>query len=283
MSKVMKDGPKGPSARGGEHHWLQRWQAVRQPWWFDPYFAPLIAEALPHLAPCLESGGDLLHVGSGIGDKTDALRELGARAVGLELSPDLVARARDTYPTTRFVEGNALAMPFEDGTFDAVFSFSVMQCLDWRQMLTEVRRVLRPGGRAVFIENLAGSPFAQAYRLGKRLLRSPYRTHQRPLRHLAWEECPELLQVFPTVEYRAFHLFTPALLAPPVLARVFGGGEQIAVGGGPSFTSLTRLDTELLRRFPSLSDRAWKVVVRVTSSSTGRPEQDVVLGRRTSL
>lgn len=283
MSQMTKGPQREPSARSLEKDWLQRWQAVRQPWWFDPYFAPLIACALPHLAPCLESSGDLLQIGSGVGDKTDTLRRLGARAVGLELSSELVARAQLTYPMTRFVEGDALAMPFDDATFDAVFSFSVMQCLNWRRMLAEVRRVLRPGGRAVFIENLAGSPFAQAYRLGKRLLRSPYRAHQQPLRHLAWEECPEFRQFFSSMECRAFHLFTPALLAPPVLAQALGSREGITVGAADTLRSLARLDTLMLRRFPSLSGRAWKVVVKVTSCSTAGPEQHVVLGRRTSF
>ena len=48
-----------------------------------------------------------------------------------------------------YVVGDARELPFEDGSFDAVFSYSVLQHLakeDVPRVVAEIRRVLRPGG-----------------------------------------------------------------------------------------------------------------------------------------
>lgn len=78
----------------------------------------------------------------------------GTRLVGLEISPAMIASAEknaDGYGLTervRYQEGTALAMPFEDGIFDAVFSNGSLH--EWESagaVFDEIARVLKPGGR----------------------------------------------------------------------------------------------------------------------------------------
>ena len=93
-------------------------------------------------------GKDVLEVGCGTGLILRRLAEFSRSAVGIDLSPGMLEKARAR--GLDVVEGSATDLPFEDGTFDAVCSFKVLAHVeDIEQAMREVARVLRPGGRAV--------------------------------------------------------------------------------------------------------------------------------------
>ncbi len=72
---------------------------------------------------------------------------------GCDLSPKMIAEARQKFPTKTLVVGEATQLPFEDGAFSAIFSMHFFMHLDHtatQAVLAEVHRVLRPGGRLVF-------------------------------------------------------------------------------------------------------------------------------------
>ncbi|MBK7936250.1 MAG: class I SAM-dependent methyltransferase [Lewinellaceae bacterium] len=80
-------------------------------------------------------------------------RLLGLADTGLDLSPQMLAEARNKYPEKNLLAGDATRMPFPDQSFDAVFSLHFVMHLapeQTRPVLAEVWRVLRPGGRFVF-------------------------------------------------------------------------------------------------------------------------------------
>jgi demethylmenaquinone methyltransferase/2-methoxy-6-polyprenyl-1,4-benzoquinol methylase len=78
------------------------------------------------------------------------------RAEGVDLSPGMIDRASERYRSMvqlRFRVGNALALPFDDGEFDAAtIAFGLRNLADFEAGFRELRRVVRPGGRVVCLE-----------------------------------------------------------------------------------------------------------------------------------
>jgi ubiquinone/menaquinone biosynthesis C-methylase UbiE len=79
---------------------------------------------------------------------------------GLDLSPHYLSVARRElapWSRTRLVEGMAEAMPFADGEFDVVtciYLFHELPPRIRREVVAEIRRVLRPGGTLIFVDSL---------------------------------------------------------------------------------------------------------------------------------
>ncbi len=94
----------------------------------------------------LGAGDRLLDVACGSGLALELARARGADGAGLDASPRLVAVARDRCPGADLRVGDMHALPWPDGSFDVVTSFRGI----WGttpDVVAEVRRVLRPGGR----------------------------------------------------------------------------------------------------------------------------------------
>ncbi len=106
---------------------------------------------------------DLLDYGCYDGGMLPRYLAMGPRRVtGIDISETGIALARARYGRhAQFHVGDAHAMPFADATFDLVVGRSILHHLDWPVALREVRRVLRPGGKALFVEPLGGNPSAR--------------------------------------------------------------------------------------------------------------------------
>jgi ubiquinone/menaquinone biosynthesis C-methylase UbiE len=112
---------------------------------FQPY-AALIARRAQALAP-----SDILETAAGTGVLTEALHQAlpGAEIVATDLNPPMLdaAARRISSPNVRFQQADALALPFDDGTFDLVAcQFGIMFFPDKVKGNAEARRVLRQGG-----------------------------------------------------------------------------------------------------------------------------------------
>lgn len=113
----------------------------------------------------LSPGTKVLDVGSGIGGPARTLAaEFGCSVRGVDLTDEYCRAARMLTEKLGMSEqvgfqcGNALRMPFEDASFDIVWSQNtLMNVEDKLQLFREVARVLRPGGCFAFETILAGS------------------------------------------------------------------------------------------------------------------------------
>jgi SAM-dependent methyltransferase len=97
----------------------------------------------------LRGGDRALDLGSGAGEFTAVLADAGAAVVGVDVAEAALARARSAHPELDFrlapIDGR---LPFPDAAFDLVWSSEVIEHVsDTARWLSEVRRVLAPGGR----------------------------------------------------------------------------------------------------------------------------------------
>lgn len=104
----------------------------------------------------------VLDVGCGTGALTRAIADAGARVVGIDASPAMLAEARQAYPDLDFREGRGEALAFER-EFDAVFSNATLHWIhDAASIVSGVRRALVPGGR--FVAEFGGHGNVQTVR-----------------------------------------------------------------------------------------------------------------------
>lgn len=119
----------------------------------------------------VDAGMAVLDIGCGNALMLPFVLDKGAFYFGLDLSDNLVRIARERYTAevsagrADFVVGEATDLPFQDAEFDSVISFAVLHHLPSedlrRAYFSELRRVLRPGGKAkITVWNLL-SPWAK--------------------------------------------------------------------------------------------------------------------------
>jgi ubiquinone/menaquinone biosynthesis C-methylase UbiE len=102
--------------------------------------------------------GRVLEVGIGSGLNLPFYGNTVAEIIGLEPSPKLVEMAnkaaRQTPIPLRLIEGTAEAIPIEDDSVDAVVTtWTMCSILEVQKAVQEMRRVLKPGGRLLFVEH----------------------------------------------------------------------------------------------------------------------------------
>lgn len=203
-------------------------------------------EKLHHLPRLIDFNGykgqRVLDVGCGAGTDLVRFARGGALVTGVDISPSAIALARRNFDLQGLAadlrEADGEHLPFPDGIFDLVFAHGVVQyTADGRALVQECRRVLKPGGSAIF----------QVY---NRIswLNALSRLMKVPLEH---EDAP-VLKKYSAGEFRALlDGFTDVRIVEerfPVASRLHGGWKGVLfntffVG---AFNTLPRA---LVRRF----------------------------------
>jgi demethylmenaquinone methyltransferase/2-methoxy-6-polyprenyl-1,4-benzoquinol methylase len=114
----------------------------------------------------LEAGERVLDLAAGTGVSTLELARSGATAIGADFSVGMLRVGRKARPSVPLVAADALALPFADGSFDAVtISFGLRNIVDPAAALREMARVTKPGGRLVVCEfsHPVVAPFRMVY------------------------------------------------------------------------------------------------------------------------
>jgi demethylmenaquinone methyltransferase/2-methoxy-6-polyprenyl-1,4-benzoquinol methylase len=98
----------------------------------------------------LEPGARVVDLGCGTGDLCRGLGRGGLRAVGVDMAAGMLAKAHTSAPLVR---ADALQLPLADASVDgAISGFALRNVVDIAACFHEAARVIRPGGRAVFLE-----------------------------------------------------------------------------------------------------------------------------------
>jgi ubiquinone/menaquinone biosynthesis C-methylase UbiE len=187
-------------------------------------------------------GKVVLDLGCGSGENTILLTRRGARVHATDISSSLIAIARRRLEVNgigekpNFFAGSAHEFPLPDESVDVVFGMAILHHLDLKLAAREVRRILRPGGRAIFQEPVRNSKLLKFVRS---LI--PYRApdvspFERPLTD---EELAEFAQGYRSFSCKAFAL--PYLGLAEILPVARNYMEQ-----------LHHYDFKVLRRFPAL-------------------------------
>jgi SAM-dependent methyltransferase len=154
----------------------------------------------------------ILVVGCGDSPVAAELVRRGARVVAFDLSASALAAAGSTAPGPWYIQADAAHMPVRDGGFDVTLSISTLQYMPISRVVEGCRRALRPGGIAVFVENLAGNPVAKMDRLRRRILRTPEPPTMRIRRHLSLREISLFRSHFADVTAHVWYDWSTVLL-----------------------------------------------------------------------
>lgn len=198
-------------------------------------------------------GKRILEYGCGLGSYAFFLAKKGSEVTGIDISKVAIEQAKakaieeDMVDKTTFLVMDAEATDFADESFDIICGTGILHHLDLNVAVKELARVLKPGGKAIFIEPLGYNPAINLYRAMTPNMRTP---DEHPLlrKDLALTKC-----YFQKVETEFFHLLS--LLAIPFRNT-------------PKFHGLVRLldkvDAMIFKLLPVVKLLAWTIVITVS-------------------
>jgi SAM-dependent methyltransferase len=204
----------------------------------------------------LSRGATALEYGCGAGGRSEKLAEGAAHVDGIDISPEAIrvatehARERGYADRVDYRVMDAETLSYEDDRFDLVCGTSILHHLELETALPEIARVLKPDGRALFLEPLGHNPAINLYRRLTPRLRT---VDEHPF-HLS--ELDATGEHFGSVEIDYFTLLP---LAAVPLRRLSSFGRIIK--------RLDAADRRLFKAIPPSRRLAWQVVIELAGPS----------------
>ncbi len=215
--------------------------------WWEDFYLPIFEYILPKMGQL--HGKRVLELGTGTGGTATLLAKRGATVIGIDLLPFRLAAGKtraaeySVAESVEFALMDAMHLAFPDNTFDFIISKSVLVFTAHTQTAQECYRVLKPGGKAIFIENMRHHPAVWLYR--KAFLRYAGKLHYFSLR-----DVEAVGAEFEKLEHREFHLSA-------VSALFWQKCVSIPLFYRCTFRALKAMDTFLLKYFPFLKRFCW--------------------------
>jgi 2-polyprenyl-3-methyl-5-hydroxy-6-metoxy-1,4-benzoquinol methylase len=198
-------------------------------------------------------GKSLLDLGCGMGEEAIYFARLGANVTAIDISEigiEVTQRRAAHNGVAERVDARVMrADPteFPDESFDIVHGLGILHHLpNLEQSLREIRRLLKPGGMAIFLEPLGNSPVVESIKewLLARIDKNAVTEHEENLRVADLERHAAL---FSSMEIHPYHLLYRVKRFFPEPARDY----------------LRRIDHQVLARFPQLAYYAGAAVIRL--------------------
>ena len=171
--------------------------------WWEDFYLPVFEYVLPKMGNL--EGKKVLELGTGTGGTATLLAKRGASVIGIDLLPFRLAEAQaraaehEVAEAINFALMDAMHLAFPDNTFDFIISKSVLVFTDHSHTAKECYRVLKPGGKAIFMENMRYHPAVWLYR--KMFLK-----YSGKLRYFSVGDIETVGAEFEQLEHREFHL-----------------------------------------------------------------------------
>jgi len=201
-------------------------------------------------------GAVVLDYGCGKGGFSEVLASLGACVYGIDISPQLIQKARavtfkgmnGSSGACQFLVSDAHHTPFADNSFDYVFGNGALHHLDLDKALAEIARVLKPGGMARFMEPMYHHPLLWSLR---RLTANAHTVDEKPLSSTDLAKPKRWFRIYRHQE----HFLFSVCAAPTHLL-----GKNLALS---VIDILDRFDQFMMRVEPRLCQFAWYTVLEM--------------------
>lgn len=245
-----------------EHSHTQRWSPEAEtddPLWANLKYYAIERNSREYVESWLQAhapGRRLLDYCCGNGDDSLLIAGWGGEVVGIDISEVSVqncrakAQAAGLADRATFQVMDAENLEFPDASFDAGVVYGVLHHLDLDKAMSELARVLRPGGQIICTEALRHNPAIHLYRRMTPDMRTVWEVD-----HILGRPDFQKMRRYFDVDIRFFHLASLAAV-PLRKTRVFG----------PVLTALQAVDAVLLR-VPGVRWLAWQAVFVLTKKA----------------
>jgi ubiquinone/menaquinone biosynthesis C-methylase UbiE len=212
-------------------------------------------------------GKRILELGCGAGEGSVYFAIHGAEAVATDISGGMIQVVKEVAKhhgtQVEALKMTAEKIDFPDQSFDVVYGNGVLHHVDFRKAVAEAARVLKPGGKAIFIEPLSYNPVINVYRRIAQTVRTP---DERPFRF------PDLREMYPYFRqghhrefwFSTLYIFLHFYLferADPAKERYW----KKVIKDAPKFSRLFRflngMDKGFLKVLPFLRYFCWNSVI----------------------
>lgn len=177
-------------------------------WWQD-FYEPLFEYAFNEVGSL--AGKRVLELGCGPGGTAVLLARRGAEVFATDMRIESIQETRrlaekygvadKIHPSV--MDARRLGLPAD--SFDFIFTKSVLIMTDYEPVVKECARVLKPGGKAVFLENMRHHPLIY-------IARKLFIRYSRYLNYLSMDDITRITKIFSISSHREFHLFIIASL-----------------------------------------------------------------------